>query len=53
MKTSLGFLDLMGPLLSPEILEGEESVTDLVVHLDESLGLLLLDQVLWELLHWA
>ena len=53
LKTSLGFLDLMGPLLSPEILEGEESVTDLVVHLDESLGLLLLDQVLWELLHWA
>jgi len=53
LKTSLSLLDLMGPLLSPEILEGEESVTDLVVHLDESLGLLLLDQVLWELLHWA
>ena len=53
LKTSFGLLDLMGPLLSPEILEGEESVTNLVVHLDESLGLLLLDQVLWELLHWS
>ena len=53
LKTSFGLLDLMGPFLSPEILEGEESVTDLVVHLDESLGLLLLDQVLWELLHWS
>jgi hypothetical protein len=51
LETSLGLLDLMGPFLSPEILEGEESVTNLVVHLDESLGLLLLDQVLWELLH--
>lgn len=51
LKTSLGLLDLVGPFLSPEILEREESVADLVVHLDESLGLLLLDQVLWELLH--
>ena len=53
LKTSLSLLDLMGPFLSPEILEGEESVTDLVVHLDESPGLLLLDQILWELLHWT
>ena len=37
LKTSLGLLDLMGPFLSPEILEGEESITDLVIHLDESL----------------
>ena len=53
LKSSLSFLDFMGPLLSPEVLEREESVTDLVVHLDESSGLLLLDQVLWELLHWS
>jgi hypothetical protein len=43
----------MGPLLSPQVLEGEESVTDLVVHLDELLRLLLFDQILWELLHWS
>jgi hypothetical protein len=53
LKTSLGLLDLMGPFLSPEILEREESITNLVIHLDESLGLLLLDQILWELLHWS
>ena len=53
LKTSFSLLDLMGPFLSPEILKGEESVSDLVEHLNESLGLLLLDQVLWELLHWT
>jgi hypothetical protein len=53
LKTSLSLLDLMGPFLSPEILEREESITNLVIHLDESLGLLLLDQILWELLHWS
>jgi hypothetical protein len=36
LKSSLGLLDFMGPFLSPEILEGEESITDLVIHLDES-----------------
>ena len=55
LKTSFSFLNLVGPLLSPEVLEGEEGITDLVIHLDVSLkvGLLLVDQVLWELLHWA
>ena len=53
LESGLGLLDLMGPLLSPEVLEGEESVTDLVVHLHELLGLLLADQVLRELLHGA
>ena len=55
LKTSFSFLHLVGPLLSPEVLEREEGVTDLVIHLDVSLkvGLLLVDQVLWELLHWA
>jgi len=53
LKPSLSLLNLMGPFLSPEILEREESVTDLVEHLNESLGLSLLDQVLWELLHWS
>jgi hypothetical protein len=37
LKTSFSLLDLMSPLLSPEILEGEESVTDLVIHLDKLL----------------
>jgi hypothetical protein len=53
LKTSFGLLNLMSPLLSPKILEGEESVTDFVVHLDKSLGLFLLDKILWELLHWS
>ena len=55
LKTSLCFLDLVGPFLSPEVLEREESVTNLVVHLNVSLkvGLLLVDQVLRELLHWS
>ena len=43
----------MRPLGSPEILEGEEGVTNLVIHLDESSGFLLFDEVLWELLHWS
>jgi hypothetical protein len=37
LKSSLGLFNLMGPLLSPEILEREKSVTNLVVHLDEFL----------------
>ena len=53
LQTGFGFLNFVRPLLSPEILEGEESVTDLVVHLDESSGFLLLDEILWKLLHWS
>jgi len=53
LKTSFGFFNFMGPFLSPEILEGEESVTNLVVHLNESSRFLLFDEVLWELLHWS
>jgi hypothetical protein len=53
LQTGFSFLNFVRPLLSPEILEGEESVTDLVVHLDESSGFLLLDEILWELLHWS
>ena len=53
LQSGFSFLNLMRPLLSPEVLEREECVTDLVVHLDESSGLLLLDEVLWELLHWS
>ena len=51
LESSLGLLDFLSPLLPPEVLEGEVSITNLVVHLDKLLGLLLLDQVLWELLH--
>lgn len=55
LKTSFSLLDFVSPLLSPEILEREESITDLVIHLDVSLevGLLLVDEVLWELFHWS
>jgi hypothetical protein len=55
LESSFGFLNFMGPFLSPEILEGEEGVTNLVVHLDVSLEIsfLLVDQILWELLHWS
>jgi len=55
LKTGFSFLNLVGPLLSPEILEREESVTNLVVHLNVSLkiGLLLVDEILWELFHWS
>ena len=53
LQSSFSFLNFMRPLLSPEILEGEESVTDLVVHLNESSGFLLFDKILWELLHWS
>jgi hypothetical protein len=55
LKTSFSLLNLIGPFLSPEILEGEEGVTNLVVHLDVSLEIsfLLVDQILWELLHWS
>ena len=53
LQSGFSFLNFMRPLLSPEVLEREECVTDLVVHLDESSGLLLLDEVLWELLHWS
>jgi hypothetical protein len=52
LKSSFGFLNFMGPFLSPEILEGEEGVTNLVVHLNESSRFLGLDEILWELLHW-
>jgi hypothetical protein len=53
LQTGFSFLNFVRPLLSPEILEGEESVTDLVVHLNESSGFLLLDKILWKLLHWS
>ena len=53
LQTGFSFLNFVRPLLSPEILEGEKSVTDLVVHLNESSGFLLLDKILWELLHWS
>lgn len=51
LQAGLSLLHFMGPLLAPEVLEREESVADLVVHLHELLGLLLLDQGLGELLH--
>jgi len=53
LETSLGVLNLLDPLFSPEVLEREKSVTDLVVALHCLLGLLLLDQILRELLHGA
>ena len=55
LKTGFSFLNFVGPLSSPEILEREQGVTNLIVHLDVSLkiGLLLVDQILWELFHWA
>jgi hypothetical protein len=53
LQTSFSFLNFVRPLGSPEILEGEEGVTDLIIHLDESSGFLLFDKVLWELLHWS
>ena len=53
LQTGFSFLNFVRPFLSPEILEGEESVTDLVVHLNESSGFLLLDKILWELFHWS
>ena len=36
LQSSFSFLNFVRPFLSPEILEGEESITDLVVHLNES-----------------
>jgi hypothetical protein len=33
LKTSLSLLNFGGPFLPPEVLEGEESVTDSVIHL--------------------
>ena len=53
LKSSFGLLNFLSPFLPPEVLEGEKSVSNLVVHFDELFGLLLLDQVLWELLHWS
>jgi hypothetical protein len=35
LQTRLGLLNLVGPLLSPEILKGKESVANPIVHLDE------------------
>jgi len=52
LETSLCFLDLKGPLLPPEILVGEKSVTNLVVLLDWALVFLVLGELWWELLHW-
>jgi len=34
LETSLSLLDFSSPFLSPEVFEGEEGVTDSVVHLD-------------------
>ena len=53
LETGLSVLYLLDPLFSPQVLEGEESVTDLVVVLEGFLRLLLLDQVLGELLDGA
>ena len=36
LQSSFSFLNLVRPLLSPEVFEREECVTNLVVHLDES-----------------
>ena len=52
LQTGLSLVNLSNPLLSPEVLITEESVADLVVLLNEALAVLLLDKVLWELLHW-
>jgi hypothetical protein len=43
----------MSPLLSPQVLKREKRVANLVVHFDEFLRVLLLDEVLGELLHGA
>lgn len=53
LESSLGLLHFMRPLLAPQVLEGEQSVADLVVHLDKLLGFLLPYEVLRELLHGA
>ena len=53
LKSCFSLLNFMSPLLSPEVLEGEEGVPDLVVHSHELLGLLLLNKVLVKLLHGA
>jgi len=53
LKSSLSLLNLMSPLLSPQVLVGEQSVSNSVVHLHEFSGFSGLDQVLRELLHWA
>ena len=37
LESSLGLLNLMSPLLSPEVLEGEQGVAGLIVHLHELL----------------
>lgn len=51
LKSSLCLLNLMSPLLAPEVLEREESVAGLVVHLHKLFGLLLLNERRRELLH--
>jgi len=53
LKSSFGVFNFLDPLLSPKVLIGEQSVTNLVIVLDSLLGFLLLDQFLWELLHWS
>lgn len=51
LKASLGTINLGGPFLPPEILIGEEGVTNFVVGLDELLGASQLDDVWRELFH--
>jgi hypothetical protein len=36
LKTSFSLLDFMSPFLSPEVLKGEQGITNLVIHFDES-----------------
>jgi hypothetical protein len=52
LETSFGSVNLSGPFLPPEVLIGEEGVTDFVVILNEFLRAGLLDDLWWELLHW-
>jgi hypothetical protein len=38
LEASFGSVNLSGPFLPPEVLIGEESVTDFVISLDKLLG---------------
>jgi hypothetical protein len=51
LEASLGTINLGGPFLPPEILIGEEGVTNFVVGLDKLLGASKLDDVWRELFH--
>jgi hypothetical protein len=51
LKAGFGTINLSGPFLPPEVLIGEEGVTNFVVSLHELLGAGQLDDFWWELLH--